>query len=84
MFHNTGLGIFFISGRLRQPEPDSGHGFLGLGHDGDPDLHLDADFLGVHLETGPEVEAGMAGVWVEVAARFTRVYAVQPRLLQEG
>ena len=83
MFHNTGLGIF-ISRKLCQLEPDPGHSFLGLGHYCEPDLHLDVDLLGVHLETRSEVEAGVAGVWVELAARLAGVYAVKTRLLEEG
>ena len=83
MFHNTGFGIF-ISRKFCQLEPDPGHSFLGLGHNCELDLHFDVDLLGVNLEAGSKVEAGVAGVGIQLAARLTRVYAVEPRLLEEG
>ena len=40
--------------------------------------------LCLHLETRAEAEAGVAGLWVRLAAGAARVDAVEPRLLEEG
>ena len=83
MFHFAGLGVI-ISSQFSQLQPDTGHGFLGLGHDGELDLHVHVDLLRVQLEAGLEVEACVTGVRVEVTPRLARVDAVEAGLLEIG